>query len=128
MSIDYVDDYAAVLHGKCKRGHFCFDSTAALLSFSAVWADRLRATRPQATMLLAIGYGVVYIGSRADSKICVTGAGTLRLGDRIAFAPFSVEAFRRLSSNVLPVDVIRPDLFTQSGRMHSPRVICASFS
>ena len=38
---------------------------------------------------VAIGDGVVYIGSRADSKICVIDAHTLKLGDCIAFAPAS---------------------------------------
>ena len=38
---------------------------------------------------VAIGDRVVYIGSRADSKICVIDARTLKLGDCIAFAPAS---------------------------------------
>jgi DNA-binding beta-propeller fold protein YncE len=38
---------------------------------------------------VAIGDGVVYIGSRADSKICVVEARSLKLGDCIAFAPAS---------------------------------------
>jgi DNA-binding beta-propeller fold protein YncE len=36
---------------------------------------------------VAIGDGVVYIGSRADSKICVINSHTLKLGDCVAFAP-----------------------------------------
>jgi hypothetical protein len=38
---------------------------------------------------VAIGDGVVYIGSRADSKICVVEARTLKLGNCIEFAPAS---------------------------------------
>ena len=38
---------------------------------------------------VSIGDGVVYIGSRADSRICVIDARTLKLGDCIAFAPAS---------------------------------------
>jgi len=36
---------------------------------------------------VAIGEGVVYVGSRADSKICVIEVRTLKLADCIAFAP-----------------------------------------
>jgi len=38
---------------------------------------------------VAIGDGVVYVGSRADSKICVIDAHTLKLGACIQFAPAS---------------------------------------
>jgi len=38
---------------------------------------------------VAIGDGVVYIGNRADSKICIIDARTLVLGNCIAFAPAS---------------------------------------
>jgi DNA-binding beta-propeller fold protein YncE len=47
---------------------------------------RLRSVGPSS---VAIGQGVVYIGSRADSTICVIDSGTLKLGDCIAFAPRS---------------------------------------
>lgn len=43
--------------------------------------------RPMGPSSVAIGYGVVYVGSRADSKICVIDGRTLKLGDCIAFAP-----------------------------------------
>ena len=36
---------------------------------------------------VAIGKGAVYVGSRADSKICVIDGSTLRIGTCIAFAP-----------------------------------------
>lgn len=36
---------------------------------------------------VALGEGVVYVGSRADSKICAIDSRTLKLGDCIAFAP-----------------------------------------
>jgi hypothetical protein len=36
---------------------------------------------------VAIGDGVVYIGSRADSKICIIDGRALKLGDCTAFAP-----------------------------------------
>lgn len=42
--------------------------------------------RPVGPSSVAIGDGVVYIGSRADSKICVIDARTLRLANCIAFA------------------------------------------
>jgi DNA-binding beta-propeller fold protein YncE len=38
---------------------------------------------------VAIGDGVVYVGSRADSRICIIDARTLKLGKCIAFAPAS---------------------------------------
>ena len=38
---------------------------------------------------VAIGDGVVYIGSRADSKICVIDSRSLKLGECLAFAPAS---------------------------------------
>ena len=38
---------------------------------------------------VAIGDGVVYIGSRGDSKICVIDARAVKLGDCIEFAPAS---------------------------------------
>lgn len=43
--------------------------------------------RPMGPSSVAIGDGVVYIGSRADSKICIIDSRTLKLGDCIAFAP-----------------------------------------
>jgi hypothetical protein len=36
---------------------------------------------------VSVGDGVVYIGSRADSRICVIDSHTLKTGDCIAFAP-----------------------------------------
>ncbi len=38
---------------------------------------------------VTVGDGVVYVGSRADSRICVIEARTLKLGNCIAFAPAS---------------------------------------
>ena len=38
---------------------------------------------------VAIGEGVVFVGSRADSRICIIDARTLKLGKCIAFAPAS---------------------------------------
>jgi hypothetical protein len=43
--------------------------------------------RPMGPSSVAIGNGVVYVGSRADSKICGIDSRTLKLGDCIAFAP-----------------------------------------
>lgn len=45
--------------------------------------------RPVGPSSVAVGDGVVYIGSRADSKICAIDSRTLELGDSIAFAPTS---------------------------------------
>jgi len=36
---------------------------------------------------VAIGNGVVYIGSRADSKICIIDGSNLKIGECIVFAP-----------------------------------------
>jgi DNA-binding beta-propeller fold protein YncE len=47
---------------------------------------KLRSVGPSA---VAIGNGVVYIGSRADSKICIIDGRTLKLGECIEFAPVS---------------------------------------
>jgi hypothetical protein len=47
---------------------------------------KLRSMGPSS---VAIGDGVVYIGSRADSKICVVEERALKLGECIAFAPAS---------------------------------------
>jgi hypothetical protein len=47
---------------------------------------KLRSVGPSS---VAIGDGVVYVGSRADSKICVIDARTLKRGDCIEFAPAS---------------------------------------
>jgi DNA-binding beta-propeller fold protein YncE len=38
---------------------------------------------------VSVGEGVVYVGSRADSKICIIDARTLKTGECIAFAPAS---------------------------------------
>lgn len=46
-------------------------------------------TRAMGPSSVALGDGVAYIGSRADSKICVIEAHTLKLGNCIAFAPGS---------------------------------------
>ena len=43
--------------------------------------------RPVGPSSVAVGEGVVYVGSRADSRICVINSRTLKLGDCIAFAP-----------------------------------------
>lgn len=47
---------------------------------------KLRSVGPSS---VAIGDGVAYIGSRADSRICTIESGNLKLGDCIAFAPAS---------------------------------------
>jgi hypothetical protein len=44
-------------------------------------------TRAMGPSSVAIGDGEVYVGSRADSKICVIDARSLKLGECIAFAP-----------------------------------------
>ena len=46
-------------------------------------------TRPVGPSSVAIGDGAVYIGNRADSKICTIDARTLKLGDCVAFAASS---------------------------------------
>lgn len=46
-------------------------------------------SRPMGPSSVSIGDGVVYIGSRADSKICTIDARTLKTVECIAFAPAS---------------------------------------
>ena len=45
--------------------------------------------RPVGPSSVAVGEGVVYVGSRADSRICIIDARNLKLGKCIAFAPQS---------------------------------------
>lgn len=45
--------------------------------------------RPVGPSSVAIGEGVVYIGSRGDSTICIVDSRTLKRGDCIQFAPAS---------------------------------------
>ena len=45
--------------------------------------------RPFGPSSVAIGDGAVYVGSRADSKICVIEARALKLGNCLEFAPVS---------------------------------------
>ncbi|MDP9147139.1 MAG: hypothetical protein M3N22_05725 [Acidobacteriota bacterium] len=47
---------------------------------------KLRSVGPSS---VAMGDGVVYVGSRADSKICVIDGRSLKLGECMAFAPAS---------------------------------------
>jgi len=55
--------------------------------FSVAQVELRGKLRPMGPSSVAIGDGVVYIGSRADSKICVVDSRTLKLGNCIAFAP-----------------------------------------
>jgi hypothetical protein len=63
------------------------DQIEAVHGFSVAQMElrgKLRSVGPSS---VAIGDGVVYIGSRADSEICIIGARDLKLGNCIAFAP-----------------------------------------
>jgi hypothetical protein len=55
--------------------------------FSVAQAELRGKIRPVGPSSVAIGKGVVYIGSRADSKICIIDGSTLKIGECIAFAP-----------------------------------------
>jgi DNA-binding beta-propeller fold protein YncE len=45
--------------------------------------------RPVGPSSISVGDGVVYVGSRADSRICIIDGSKLKTGDCIAFAPAS---------------------------------------
>jgi DNA-binding beta-propeller fold protein YncE len=45
--------------------------------------------RPMGPSSISIGNGVAYVGSRADSKICMIDQSTLKTGNCVAFAPAS---------------------------------------
>jgi DNA-binding beta-propeller fold protein YncE len=55
--------------------------------FSVAQVELRGKLRPVGPSSVAIGDGVIYVGSRADSKICMINGRTLKLGDCIAFAP-----------------------------------------
>ena len=57
--------------------------------FPVTQVELRRKMRPVGPSSVAIGDGVVYIGNRADSKICAIDAQTLKRGDCMAFAPAS---------------------------------------
>jgi hypothetical protein len=57
--------------------------------FSVAQAQLRGKLRDVGPSSVAIGDGVVYIGNRADSKICVIDSRNLKLGDCVAFAPAS---------------------------------------
>jgi len=63
------------------------DQIKSVEGFSVAQVELRGKLRPMGPSSVAIGDGVVYIGSRADSKICVVDGRTLKLGDCIAFAP-----------------------------------------
>ena len=65
------------------------DQIKSVKGFSVAKVELHGKLSPMGPSSVAIGDGVVYIGSRADSKICVIDSRTLKLGDCIAFAPRS---------------------------------------
>ena len=63
------------------------DQIKSVDGFSVAQVELRGKLRPVGPSSVAIGDGVVYIGSRADSRICIINGRTLQLGDCIAFAP-----------------------------------------
>jgi hypothetical protein len=63
------------------------DQIKSVEGFSVAQVELRGKLRPMGPSSVAIGDGVVYIGSRADSRICIINSGTLKLGDCVAFAP-----------------------------------------
>ena len=57
--------------------------------FSVAQVELKGKLRPMGPSSVAIGDSVIYVGSRADSKICIIDGHTLKLRGRIAFAPAS---------------------------------------
>ena len=55
--------------------------------FSVAQVELSGKLRPVGPSSVAIGAGAIYVGNRADSKICVIDGRTLELRDCIAFAP-----------------------------------------
>jgi DNA-binding beta-propeller fold protein YncE len=63
------------------------DQIKSVKGFSVAQVELHGKHSPMGPSSVAIGDGVVYIGSRADSKICIIDGRTLKLGDCIPFAP-----------------------------------------
>jgi hypothetical protein len=55
--------------------------------FSVAQKELRGKLRPVGPSSVAVGNGVIYVGSRADSKICVIDARILKLRECVAFAP-----------------------------------------
>lgn len=65
------------------------DQIKSVDGFSVASVELRGKLRPVGPSSVALGDGVVYIGSRADSQICVIDSQTLKLEHCIAFAPRS---------------------------------------
>jgi DNA-binding beta-propeller fold protein YncE len=65
------------------------DQVQRVEGFSVAQMEFRGKVRPMGPSSVAIGDGVIYIGSRADSRICAIDSHTLKLGHCIAFAPAS---------------------------------------
>jgi len=65
------------------------DQIKSVEGFSVAQVELRGKLRPMGPSSVAIGDGVIYVGSRADSKICAINDRTLKLGNCIAFAPAS---------------------------------------
>jgi DNA-binding beta-propeller fold protein YncE len=63
------------------------DQIKSVGGFSVAQIELRGKLRPMGPSSVAIGDTVVYIGSRADSKICIIDSRTLKLGECLAFAP-----------------------------------------
>lgn len=65
------------------------DQIKSVEGFSVAQVELRGKLRPMGPSSVAIGDGVIYVGSRADSKICTIDDRTMKLGNCIAFAPAS---------------------------------------
>jgi len=65
------------------------DEIKRIEGFSVADVELMGKRRPVGPSSVAIGEGVVYIGSRADSMICVVDSHTFKVGDCISFASAS---------------------------------------
>jgi len=63
------------------------DQIKSVEGFSVAQVEFRGKLRPMGPSSVAVGDSVVYIGSRADSKICIINSRTLKLGECLAFAP-----------------------------------------
>ena len=63
------------------------DQISRIEGFTVAQVEFRGKLRPMGPSSVAIGEGVVYVGSRADSRICVIEARTLKRGNCLEFAP-----------------------------------------
>jgi len=65
------------------------DQIQRIEGFPVAEVELMGKRRPVGPSSVSVGDGVVYIGSRADSRICVIDSHSLKIGECMAFAPAS---------------------------------------